>query len=108
MMLGAALGVTGYRRVSRLARLITPGRGPARGLLGVLAPARRGAAGGIDPGGGPAGFLRDVRIGMTEYLERYPGGRGHTLEGQQVRGRCPDETVSVRGYPGVDYAKDGR
>jgi len=53
-------------------------------------------------------FLRDVREGRAEYLDRHPLHAGPTLEGQQIRDRHPYETDSTRGNPGTNYAKDGR
>jgi hypothetical protein len=98
LVLGAALGVTGYRRAGKLARAMLPGRRPAgRGARS----ARRGT-------GGTAAFLRDVRDGMDEYLDRHPGHPGPTLEGQQVRGRLRSDMGRSQEYPGIDYAKDGR
>jgi hypothetical protein len=76
MIAGALLGVTGYRRVRRLARAITVGP-------------RRGAAPGRSRGAGwarrAAGFARDVRDGMELYTDRHLQLAGRTLGGQQVR-----------------------
>ena len=91
LVLGAALGVTGYRRAGKLARALQPGRRQLR---------RRPA--------GTAAFLRDVRDGMDEYLERHPGHRRPSLEGQQARGRLGADTGRPQEYPDIDYAKDGR
>jgi hypothetical protein len=60
---GALLGVTGYRRVSRLARTVTH-----RGWTHEAAL-----------------FARDVRDGMELYADRHPRLAGRTLEGQQAR-----------------------
>jgi hypothetical protein len=84
---GAALGVGGYRRVSRLAR----GAG------------NRGAA----------SFARDVRRGMDLYLEHYPELAGPNLIGRHPRVRRPlragaAQTDPGRRDPGADNAKDGR
>ena len=98
MIVGALLGVTGYRRAGRLARAMRPGRRPA-GRLAV-----RGTGGT----GGTAVFLRDVRAGMDEYLDRHPRHPGPTLEGQQVPGRPRAGRGRSQEYPGIDYAKDGR
>ena len=83
MVAGALLGVSGYRRVSRLARAVTAsagrrGRGRARG----------------DWAGSVTLFARDVRDGMELYTDRHPRLAGRTLGGQK--------------HPGVEYAKDGR
>jgi hypothetical protein len=98
LVLGAALGVTGYRRAGRLARAMLPGRRPAGRL----------AVGGTGGTGGTAAFLRDVRDGMDEYLDRHPRYPGPTLEGQQVPGRPRAGQSRLQEYPGIDYAKDGR
>jgi hypothetical protein len=82
---GALLGVTGYRRISRLARAVTPGGRRDR----------RGIPRGRDWARGAALFARDVREGMELYTDRHPKLAGRTLEGQQA-------------YPSVDYAKEGR
>ncbi len=74
MIVGALLGVTGYRRVSQLARSIRPGT-------------RRRAAPWRPQGGtwahGAARFAHDVRDGMELYMDRHPGLTDRTLEGQQ-------------------------
>jgi hypothetical protein len=87
MVAGALLGVSGYRRVSRLARAVTA---PA-----ARQPGRRG--GGRARGhwaGSMTRFARDVRDGMDLYTDRHPRLAGRTLGGQK--------------QPGVEYAKDGR
>ncbi len=63
---GAVLGVTGYRRVTRLARALT-GQPPAQ-------RARAAAAGMVSA----ASFAKDVRVGMAEYwdLHRTLGNQG--------------------------------
>jgi hypothetical protein len=94
--LGAALGVTGYRRVSRIA--------------GGLRPASRtpGLAAGRRPGAGTLGqFVRDVRDGMDEYLERHPRGWSPTLEGQQARARAALDDAGPRTHAGTHDPKDG-
>jgi hypothetical protein len=71
LTIGAVLGITGYRRVTRAARVLLPapnlltplsrraaGNGQARS-----APRRRGA-------GVTAAFVRDVRAGMADYLDQ--------------------------------------
>jgi hypothetical protein len=109
LIVGALLGVTGYRRLRRLARSITlggrrdtgPGRGRGRGVM---------------PGGwarDAALFARDVREGMELYADRHPRLAGRTLEGQQARARRPHgagpaDDDAGRAYLGVDYAKEGR
>jgi hypothetical protein len=58
LTLGAVLGVAGYRRLTALARAVSPGA-RARGLTR---------------------FAGDVREGMQLYMERQPGDRASTLE----------------------------
>ncbi len=109
LVLGAVLGVTGYRRATRLARAMVPGRGQLRrgrlrgAGLGALSALRR-----REQAGGAAGFVRDVREARAEYLDRHPLAAGRTLEGQRIRDQRPYETGRTRVNPGIDYAKDGR
>ena len=98
-IVGALLGVTGYRRLRRLTRAVTLGgrRDPAPGRAWV-----RGAL-----------FARDVREGMELYADRHPRLAGRTLEGQQARARRPHaarpgDDDADRAQAGVDYAKEGR
>ncbi len=109
---GVVLGVTGYRRASRLVRSVRPAAGPARQSWAALRPGRpaRQAAGrprsaqvrGIGP------FVADVRDGMDSYLDRHSGRRGPTLGGQQVTPGLPGQAGMNGGYPDTDNAKDGR
>jgi hypothetical protein len=100
---GAVLGVTGYRRVSRLARVLTvpratarrslPGTGPTAGPQMVAPRARPRSQ--VARTVAAAKFVRDVRDGMAEYLELHRGEpdqneRGRTLEGRTL------ETQSYR------------
>jgi hypothetical protein len=94
---GALLGVTGYRRISRLARAITPGGRRNE----------RGIAHGRDWARGAALFARDVREGMELYTDRHPKLAGRTLEGQ-ARAPRPADASSGRARPRIDYAKEGR
>jgi hypothetical protein len=80
VVLGAVIGIGGYRRVSRAARMLLPNGGlvgqvggratrpalarPASTTL-TRRPSRRSAAAGI------AAFVRDVRTGMADYLDRH-------------------------------------
>ena len=70
--LGAVAGITGYRRVSRAARALLP-EGERIGQLarrsGAGAPARRVAS---RAGAETTSFVRDVRAGMADYLDRQP------------------------------------
>jgi hypothetical protein len=96
---GAVLGVTGYRRVSQLARSLRPGArhvaAPGRPRGGTLA-------------GGAARFAHDVREGMELYMDRHPGLTDRTLGGQQGSVPRPGRAVAGtgRGPWFIDYAKD--
>jgi hypothetical protein len=99
-IVGALLGVTGYRRLRRLTRAVTLGGRPD------TAPGKAWAS-------GAARFARDVREGMELYADRHPRLAGRTLEGQQARARRPPgagprDDDAGRAYLGVDYAKEGR
>jgi hypothetical protein len=63
LLLGAVLGVTGYRRLSRVAKALLP-HGELVSQLRAPAPKRRSSAGTI-------AFIRDVRAGMADYLDRH-------------------------------------
>ena len=101
VIVGALLGVTGYRRLRRLTRAVTLG-------------GRRDPASGKAWASGAALFARDVREGMELYADRHPRLAGRTLEGQQARARRPqgagpgDDDAAGRAQVGVDYAKEGR
>ena len=95
LIAGAALGVTGYRRVTRLARALVPG-GPGGGRAVPAGP----HGGGLMRGA--AAFAHDVREGMELYTDRHPRLAGRTLEGQQTRAHRPGSAF------GVDNAKEGR
>ena len=80
LVLGAALGIAGYRRASRAARMLLPNSGPAGQVGGRPARAAlaHGASSGLtqpargrSAGPGTAAFVRDVRAGMAEYLDRH-------------------------------------
>jgi len=77
LVLGAVLGVAGYRRLTALARSVSPA-GRAQAL---------------------ARFAADVREGMQIYTERQPGDQPSTLEGQQGRRELPG--------PGAGRARGG-
>ena len=84
LVLGAVLGVTGYRKVTALAR--------------ALRPAPRAS--------GLAEFAADVREGMAVYLERQARPPAPTLEGHRPAG------LPRGGHGGSahnhDELKDGR
>ena len=72
LVLGAAAGIAGYRKLSRAARTLLP-QGE---LLGPVSRRSAGAAhqrqaSGRGPGAGTAAFVRDVRAGMTDYMDRH-------------------------------------
>jgi hypothetical protein len=67
LVLGAVLGVAGYRRLTAFARSLSPAA-RARGM---------------------ASFAADVREGMQLYMERHPGDRPSTLEGQREHQELP-------------------
>jgi hypothetical protein len=100
VIVGALLGVTGYRRLRRLARAVTLG-------------GRRDTPPGKAWARSAALFARDVRDGMELYADRHPRLAGRTLEGQQARARRPHgagpgDDHAGRAQVGVDYAKEGR
>jgi hypothetical protein len=116
---GVVLGVTGYRRATRLARSVRPGiaarwswpaSGPDAPASRFSPPAGRPPAAG-QRGLGP--FARDVRDGMELYLDRHSQPPGHHLEGRnldghQVAPRLAGQAGRSGGYPDPDNAKDGR
>jgi hypothetical protein len=76
LAVGAVLGITGYRRLTRAAKSLLP----SGDLLAPLGrrpegsgPARRASAGAQSRavGAGTVAFVRDVRAGMAEYLDRH-------------------------------------
>jgi hypothetical protein len=95
LALGATLGVSGYRRASRLARSLVPASQGAQPGAGVRVVSRRSAFTGrrVLQGAARAGrstaegaaFVRDVRDGMAEYLDRQASDAGRTLESQRGR-----------------------
>jgi hypothetical protein len=105
---GAVLGVAGYRRASRLAGGLAgrgsrgadqPGQPRGRdGSAGRLAAGQPAAVGPVSlsrpaPGrastaariGAAAGFVRDVRDGMAEYLELHHQELARNLESRSNR-----------------------
>jgi hypothetical protein len=94
LVTGAALGVTGYRRASRLLQSFRPRqagqivlRAPGPRAPGPLT-GRRVLAGAARAGRGAAAsaaFVRDVREGVAEYLDQQDSGPGRTLESQPGR-----------------------
>jgi len=113
---GAVLGVTGYRRASRLVRSLRPAAGPARRPWHAISPGAtaarftRPAAGrrGTGPLRGIGPFVHDVRNGMDLYLDRHSGQQGRSRSAQQVAPQLPGQAGMNGGYPDTDNAKDGR
>lgn len=76
LAIGAVLGISGYRRVTRAAKSLLPGgdllaplgRRPAGSGPARQVPARNSSSGA---GAGTAAFVRDVRAGMAEYMDRH-------------------------------------
>ncbi len=111
---GAVLGVTGYRRVTRLARMLSgstgslPRSGPVARQPMLTAPRRpaprRGMRSHAARAIAAAGFVRDVRDGMSEYWDLHrgasdPAGIGRTLGDRTL------ETQSGRKWSGEGDAR---
>jgi len=90
LSLGAVIGVTGYRRVTALARSLRPQ--PPQGSL--------------------AGFAADVREGMELYMDRQAARAPANLEGHPRRSLGPagpgDTPRNPRATSRNDELKDGR
>ena len=91
LSLGAVIGVTGYRRVTALARSLRPQ--PPQGSL--------------------AGFAADVREGMELYMDRQAARAPANLEGHPRRSLGPAGPGDTPGTPRRatsrnDEQKDGR
>ncbi len=89
LVLGAVLGVTGYRKATAIAR--------------SLRPAPRASA--------LAGFAADVREGMAVYRERQARSPASTLEGHRRRGLPAGSPAASQPHPVThhhDELKDGR
>jgi hypothetical protein len=76
LAIGAVLGITGYRRLTRAAKSLLPHSdllAPMSRRSERSGPARRRLAGAQsgDAGAGTVAFVRDVRVGMAEYLDRH-------------------------------------
>ena len=73
---GAVLGIAGYRRVTRAAKALLPqgellgqvARRPTARAHAARTPARRAAS---RAGNETLAFVRDVRTGMADYLDRH-------------------------------------
>lgn len=116
LVAGAVLGVTGYRRASRLVRSLRPAAGPARRPWHAISPGAPAARftrpavhrRGTGPLRGIGPFVHDVRDGMDLYLDRHSGQQGRSLGDQQVVPQLPGQPGMNDGYPDTDNAKDGR
>jgi hypothetical protein len=87
LLLGAVLGIMGYRRATALARSLRPSPLPAS----------------------LTGFAADVREGMALYMERHPGRAPSTLEAHERRGLTRGTSASPgRSRSHHDEPKDGR
>jgi hypothetical protein len=81
---GAVLGIAGYRRLTALARSVSPAT-QVRGLTR---------------------FLADVREGMDAYMERQPGQRASTLDSHRGNKQLSGPPAARARY-GNDHDKDG-
>ncbi len=103
LVTGAVLGVTGYRKASRLARTITGSPVPSRSLMsapGTAAsgpravpsrPALRLGPAAFRQARSAASFARDVRDGMADYRDLHGRQLGRSLGSrspQQPAGRA--------------------
>jgi hypothetical protein len=84
LLLGAALGIAGYRRLTVLARSVSPGAA-LRGL---------------------SRFAADVRDGMDVYMERQPGDPAPTLDSHRGHKQISGPPAG-RARHGTDHVKDG-
>jgi hypothetical protein len=72
LVLGAAAGIAGYRKLARAAKTLLPQGellGPVSRRSTRDARPRRASGRGADAG--TAAFVRDVRAGMADYLDRH-------------------------------------
>ena len=76
LIAGVLLGVTGYRRATRLARAFA---------LGATGSRRAGIAAAAAHATAAAGFVRDVRDGMAEYWDLHRSESDRTLGSQRDR-----------------------
>ena len=86
LSLGAAAGIAGYRRLTTLARSVSPAV-RIRGLARLAA---------------------DVRDGMDLYMERHPGRAASTLDSHRGRKQLRGPADDGRARYGTDHVKDGR
>ncbi len=110
LTLGAAMGVSGYRKVTRMARALTPARPSLRSVGGWQEPrgaaSARSAAGLVCGVRGAAGFARDVQEGMRLY--RFPESREvPTLEGHGQTQDWAAARAADASMESSDIVKDG-
>lgn len=82
LLTGAALGVTGYRKASRLARMITGDPAAQGAKTRSMAKTVRTASGYVR---GAGNFVRDVREGMADYHDLHDRHLGPRLGDQRDR-----------------------
>ncbi|HUA42100.1 MAG TPA: hypothetical protein VMA32_11060 [Streptosporangiaceae bacterium] len=114
---GAVLGITGYRKATRLARTLT-GQGQQARSAAVLPTAARAsivarqtrlalparasarpgsrAASAVAGAAAAAGFVRDVRDGMAEYWDLHRGELDRTLGSRSDRSSSGDSPQGHR------------
>jgi hypothetical protein len=96
LLTGAALGVSGYRKASRLSRALVSSPAPASGRAASGRPADGRAADLRAPAPpwpvrliagtcAASGFVRDVRVGMAEYRDLNGREPGRSLGSQRDR-----------------------
>ena len=92
LVVGATVGITGYRRASRVLQSFRPAPAPPAGAVVLRSPGpltgRKLLAGAARAGRGAAAsaaFVRDVREGVAEYLDQQESGSARTLESQPGR-----------------------
>jgi hypothetical protein len=95
---GVVLGVTGYRRLTRLATELTVQRPPTAGPQ-MLAPPKRANSSYVARAVAAAKFARDVRDGMADYRDMHRdepdrARQGRTLEVQSVPAQSADPAES--------------
>jgi hypothetical protein len=90
--LGAALGISAYRRIGRRLAALTPAGRGGRRYATVVPPATAAA------------FLADLREGRAEYLARYSADPAPDRSGRAGSGR----PGGFGPRAGSDYVKDGQ
>ena len=105
LVTGAVLGVTGYRKVNKLARSLTAGPSAGSRPIGTAAigryalralPVARRSVNQQNMSGGAGGFVKDVREGMAEYWDLHRRDFDRTLGGQSGRDESGASQRGVR------------